>query len=241
VLLEDQIYNEGVLSQAVSGDRGFCIVPALLTSHGIAQFRAELDDVLGRMPDAWLHRHSARTEDGSYVSASSLDTPSEFFFRVSRAQILLDLGRRFAGKAVTPLCVEYFDRPRGLASGTPPHQDQSFFKDFFPDEVAITFWVALDDTSPANGAMHMRPTRDRICLPHVRSRVLGFGMELADGPDLSEYEPVCLRAGDALMHASYTPHYCPPNTSDRSRRAITITFRTSSYREVWGQAGKGDG
>lgn len=212
---------------------GYGVISNLLTSEGIVAFKAELDFLIKNCEPKWLKRNSKTTADGSFLVIRSIDTPSDIFFSAGRSQILIDLAEIFARKSVTPLYSEYFNKPPFSNCCTPVHQDHAFYNEHFPDELGVTFWVPLEDCDEENGCMHVAPSVRGKLFEHVSSNALGFAYEMSD-QNTHGFSAIRLRAGDALLHDSYTPHYCPPNRSSRGRPAIAISFRTSDYREqMW--------
>jgi len=209
---------------------GFAVEKKLLSISGIKMCRKEVQNLIKSTDSNWLSNHSATTSNNEHLVIRSIDTPSDLFFEIARDPILLSIAEKYAKKKVTPLYVEYFNKPKFCNDWTPPHQDHAFYQDHFDDELGITFWIALDDCDETNGCMHMKPTNGRILLKHKPANTLGFGKQLCD-EKLQSYTSISLKSGDALIHGSFTPHYCPANKTARSRRAIAVSFRTSEYRE----------
>lgn len=209
---------------------GYMVVPNLVLKNGIFTLIKEIRSISNLAKPGWLEQNSAQTIDGEYLVIRSIDTPSNLIFDCARHPTFVSLAEFFARKRVTPLYAEYFNKPPRSNLPSPLHQDHAFYNEHFPDELGVTFWIALEDCNPSNGCMHVRPQSERILHPHRKSQVPGFAYEL-ENQDLKDLVAVPLKAGDVLLHGSFTPHYCPPNKSRRSRMALAISFRTSEYRE----------
>jgi ectoine hydroxylase-related dioxygenase (phytanoyl-CoA dioxygenase family) len=106
------------------------------------------------------------------------------------------------------------------------HQDQSAgwnrYGDFF-----ITMAVAVDDNCRDNAALTFLQSgnyRKSLMAPEWEP------LTQADPPysPAEEYLLIEARAGDAIFFDSYVPHGSPPNTSNRSRRNIYVTFNRRS-------------
>ena len=212
--------------------RGYAVLRHLMTPEGVIACKQALTSLWASCGTEWISRNSRPFSD-DFIVVRSIDTPSDFFFELARTPVLFRIAEEFAGKRVTPLYVEYFNKPPGCRHPTPPHQDHVFYQSHFTDELGVTFWIALDDCDIQNGCMHLKPVADRTVFQHKASKRQGFAYEMLE-TDTSGFDPVPLNAGDAIVHGAFTPHYCPPNATRTHRRAIAISFRTSEFRQqVW--------
>ncbi len=209
---------------------GYSIIRNLACAQLVNTICSEFDNIIEQSNPSWLESNSVKTEEGEYVVIKSIDTPSDLIFNLGRDSFLCTIAEEIGGKKTTPMYSEYFSKPPLSNCRTPVHQDQFFYKDHFTDELGITFWIALDDCDKSNGGLFVKPTENRVLLPHKRSDSLGFDYQMKDQSE-DGFVEIKLKKGDALVHCAYTPHFCYPNTSKRLRRAIAITFRTSQYRE----------
>ncbi|WKZ13802.1 MAG: phytanoyl-CoA dioxygenase family protein [Gammaproteobacteria bacterium] len=119
------------------------------------------------------------------------------------------------------------------------HQDQSAgwnaYCDFF-----LTMAIAVDDNRRDNAALTFLQSGN-----YQRSLMAPEWKPLTESdPPYSPPEEYCLieaNAGDAIFFDSYVPHGSPPNTSQRARRNIYITFNRRSagdlrhryYQDKW--------
>ena len=113
-----------------------------------------------------------------------------------------------------------------IGAQTPWHQDEAFFTVGTPNRVALSCWVALQDTDETTGCMLYVPGSHRgPLLPHqtVGSDPRTHGIGAVD-PDVSLAVSVPLRAGDAVLHHSRTLHGAGANQSRGPRRALTLEF-----------------
>ena len=113
-----------------------------------------------------------------------------------------------------------FKLPGG--DGFKAHQDvQAGWSDYA--ELHITAMVAIDATNELNGSLELLPG-------HHRAGLLGkmwaplTDAETADGG----YLPVHCQPGDAVFFDSYAPHRSGPNSSDKPRRVLYITYNKAS-------------
>ncbi|MCB9788930.1 MAG: phytanoyl-CoA dioxygenase family protein [Deltaproteobacteria bacterium] len=108
-------------------------------------------------------------------------------------------------------------------AGFAPHQDAPAFTTF-GQRFHITLMLAVDDATPDNGCLELIPGGHRD----------GQLPTAADGtiePSHAEtlpWQPLPVRAGDAVYFGSYLPHRSGPNQSQRSRRALYVTYNRLS-------------
>ena len=121
-------------------------------------------------------------------------------------------------------------KPRRIGSEKPWHQDDAYFS-YAPLDQIVGVWIALDDTTVANGCMHVLPGDHlRGGLKHYNSAV---DCEIV--PDRLEKDravPIELAAGGVLFFSGLLPHQTPPNTSDRRRRALQFHYRGAATQQL---------
>jgi hypothetical protein len=108
-------------------------------------------------------------------------------------------------------------------AGFAPHQDAPAFTTF-GQTYHITVMIAVDPATCENGCLE------------VVDALHGTGVlpQAADGtlhPDWvarQRWKPIEMAPGDVLMFDSYLPHRSQPNLSDRSRRALYVTYNRLS-------------
>jgi phytanoyl-CoA hydroxylase len=109
------------------------------------------------------------------------------------------------------------------------HQDGAPWLERLAGAPALTIWIALDDSDPANGGLRVIPGSHRLNAvalhPNAATPSL-FGVEM--DPTLVDETlavDVPLRAGDLSVHHPQLIHGSGPNRSDRPRRALAIRYR----------------
>ena len=113
------------------------------------------------------------------------------------------------------------------------HQDYSYWPLAQPN--AVTAWIALDDTSQANGAMLMAcgshhlgerlPVVFGTGTPYLREARPASVTEVGDPDELGlPVEVVELAAGEVSMHSAMTWHASGPNLSEKGRRAMVMRY-----------------
>jgi len=110
------------------------------------------------------------------------------------------------------------------------HQDQAYWP-VFPDARTATLWLAIDDSTLANGCMRFVPGSHRGPLrPHRplredrgRSHTLVTDVD----PERDEVRPVPIRRGDVTVHGERVLHGSGGNTTGGWRRAYVVAFRAA--------------
>ena len=213
---------------------GFVVVPSLLSDGDFAELVANIDrfirEVVPHLPDG----------DAFYVDRSHPETLKQLhrlerdpFFRESANHPTWSgLARSLLGEDVETMAVEWFDKPPGTPSPTPPHQDNYYFN--LKPPLVVTLWMALDPVDEENGGLrYIAGSHRRGLRPHSRSGLLGFSQGIGDyGPeDAAREAPIRLRPNDVVAHHGETIHRADPNRSEaRHRRAFAMVFRGVSCR-----------
>lgn len=208
---------------------GFVVAPGFLSKADFNDLTENLDryirEVVPGLPDG----------DAFYLDRSRPETLKQlqhmegdaYFRDYHRHPAWLELGRSLLGEDVETMSVEWFNKPPGTTSPTPPHQDNYYFN-LAPPNV-VTIWLALDRVDEENGGLryvagsHLGGVR-----PHSRSHVIGFSQGITDfGPaDVERETFIELQPGDALAHHGNTIHRAEPNRSaTRNRRAFAMVIK----------------
>jgi phytanoyl-CoA hydroxylase len=208
---------------------GFAIIRGFLSPTDLAELSRELDryihEVVPTLPDTsafYLDRSRPET-----LKQLQRMTGDPYFASYSSHPRWNDLARRLVGEDVICLGPEWFNKPPGLESPTPPHQDNYYFN-LAPPNV-VTVWLALDSVDDVNGCLrYVAGSHTRGIRPHGRSAILGFSQGITEYgvADRSAEVAIHLSPGDAVAHHGNTIHRADPNrSSTRHRRAFAMVFR----------------
>lgn len=213
---------------------GFVIVRQLLSGSEFQTLRTELDryirEVVPTLPD----------QDAFFLDRSRPETLKQmqhmqgdaFFADYTRHPVWKSLAETLIGEEAHCDTPEWFNKPPGVESPTPPHQDNYYFC-LNPPNV-ITIWMALDDVDEENGCLRYVPgSHQRGIRSHARSNILGFSQGITDygSEDRSAEVAIHLRPGDVVAHHGNTIHRAEPNRSTvRNRRAFAMVFKGVSCR-----------
>jgi phytanoyl-CoA hydroxylase len=213
---------------------GFVIVPQMLAPDEFAELSANLDryirEVVPTLPDrAAFYVDKSRPETLKQMQYMGGDP---YFRDYTKHPTWIALAEALLGEEAQGQEPEWFNKPPGTVSPTPPHQDNYYFN-LKPSSV-LTIWMALDPVDEENGCLrYVAGSHWRGIRPHARSNVLGFSQGITDyGPeDEAREAKICLRPGDVAVHHGETIHRADPNRSTtRNRRAFAMVCRGLSCR-----------
>lgn len=117
----------------------------------------------------------------------------------------------------------------------PWHQDCAYYQP--SPNVILSAWIAVDETTKANGCMQVLPGSHRRLYPHIHTPGLD---RFAKAADLSTFDPgkavdIELQPGEFIFFNESTLHYSPPNRSETRRFGITPRL-TVPFVEVGNRA-----
>ena len=140
---------------------------------------------------------------------------------------------RIAAGLLGPECMlfneQFVVKGAGSGAGFAWHQDSAYVG--FDHDPYLSVWIALDDTTTANGCLHLLERdldRDGRVDPHVwieETRELNghFGDEAGMAIECT--------AGGAVVFSSLTLHRSGSNTTDRPRRAYLAQYSPAPLRD----------
>jgi hypothetical protein len=102
------------------------------------------------------------------------------------------------------------------------HQDNPYMG--FDPRLTTTAWIALSDSTAANGCMRAMPGQQRFQTTARRQASNGQRPSLED--DASQIVDVVLQAGEMSLHDSYIVHGSAPNRSTEKRVGFVVRFIT---------------
>src|SRR6266508_981362 len=117
------------------------------------------------------------------------------------------------------------------------HQDGAYAQeDAAP---ALSAWIALADSTPANGCMRVIPGSHRELLPHrdetnpanlLRAGLLRAGRTVTAAVDEEQAVDVVLRAGEMSLHHNRVVHGSRANCGDDKRIGFVVRYTTPAAR-----------
>lgn len=184
----------------------------------------------------WLLRQNPDTQPEKLDKELMTDDP--FWVRLVADERLLDIAEQFVGPNIGLFASHYIAKPPYKGQAVLWHQDGSYWP-LEPMEV-ITFWLAVDDSTPENGCLRVIPGTHALDLQETKSRtdvknVLESSIDDAF-VDESEAVDLVLRPGDISIHHPNIIHGSNANTSPHWRRGLTIRYIPASTRILTGNS-----
>jgi hypothetical protein len=147
---------------------------------------------------------------------------SEWSYR----HIGLAIAKQLLGSEATLSSDNALLKPARIGGVTPWHQDEAYNNPLSYQQ-QITIWIALFDTTPANGAMAFVPGSHKLgILPH---RLNGGAREANSIECCGEFDhnaTVCpIRAGGITIHHGCTIHGASRNSSDGPRLGYVLNYK----------------
>ncbi|MGZ4714064.1 MAG: phytanoyl-CoA dioxygenase family protein [Acidimicrobiia bacterium] len=168
----------------------------------------------------------ATRPDGRF-SIAGVDTVSIALHPAARSAVCRDfctsaLMADLAHDLVGPDVRLYWDQSVfKKATGAEPvlwHQDNGYT--YIEPQAYLTVWVALTDATPENGCIQVLPGVHRTGTVVHWNTPIGF--ECCRDPEGAVEVPV--RAGDAVVFSSLTPHATGYNRTDEQRKAYIVQY-----------------
>lgn len=205
-------------------EQGYTIVRDVLDAELIAEAREHVTWLMAKHPDL-------RPEN----LHDQLMTRDAFWVRLISDDRLLDVAEQFIGPDIALFASHHIAKPPFTGQKVLWHQDGTGWP-LEPVEV-ITFWLALDDSTPENGCLRVLPGTQRRRLLGVDEierhndgeNVLGWGMNPAD-IDETQAVDLILKPGDISIHDPKIVHGSNANTSPNWRRGLTIRYIPTTTR-----------
>lgn len=191
------------------------------------------EDVLEEIRGAHSRLIAKHPEFSDYCSALLAFDP--WFLNVARMPEILDMVAQVIGEDIALWNCSFFAKPARVGTKTPWHQDGEYWP--IDPLATCTVWIAVDQSTRENGCLRVIPgshTAKRLA-QHSKNEAEGLALNLeldASEFDESEAEDIVLEPGQVSLHDVYLYHGSEANTSERSRRGMTLRYMptTSVYR-----------
>lgn len=115
------------------------------------------------------------------------------------------------------------------------HQDGEYAR-FLDGAPALSAWIALSDSTPANGCMRVVPGSHRRRLEHAERHAPGNllmqGQEIAAEVDENEAVDIVLKAGEMSLHDFNVVHGSRGNPSDFPRTGFIVRYSAPAAHRI---------
>lgn len=199
-------------------ERGYTIIPDVLTAAQVARLRRSLDEVFESESDIAEARH---WKTHQYRVAYMLAGKHDDFRRLPSNPRVLEIMKRVLGRGVNLASTNGLTMTPG-GSIQELHRDQAMS---IPGHViTINALHCLDDFTKENGGTRL--------VPFSHMKVTKGRLELDDE---HEKEAVYMEApaGSVIAYAGSLLHAGSRNTTDQPRRAVHLFYTRSWYKPQW--------
>lgn len=222
---------ESTTIQPIFDRDGYIALPVFILPQRMNEIRREVERFLNTQLEYLPEDHVVREDPDNPASVRQirdLQRYDEFFNDLARDDHLKLAAETVLKGPAGPIHVQYFNKPPGANTATPPHQDAIYFDTNAAETVEL--WLALDDADEDTGCMYyVRGSHVLGLLPHQPTGVTGFEQGLVDDAickDPRTLVPCSARAGDLLVHSALIVHWSGKNESNhRQRRALSFIFQ----------------
>jgi ectoine hydroxylase-related dioxygenase (phytanoyl-CoA dioxygenase family) len=206
----------------------------MLSEREIEQYREDgyvIPDF--RLPDAALeeirlaHGRLLKKHPEFRDYCSSLLAYDTGFLNVARNPDILEMVGQVIGPDFALWNSSFFAKPAGNGKRTPWHQDGEYWP--IRPLATCTVWIAIDAATPENGCLRVikGSHKDRSLRKHhtVDAPDVTLNQELdPDAYDESQAVDLVLAPGQISLHDVFLLHGSEANTSEKSRRGMTLHF-----------------
>lgn len=214
---------------------GYVALRGFLSPDEVEEVRANIDryvrDVAPGLPGNMVF-YEDKERPETIKGLQHMYAHDAFFADLFASPRVVALAEALLGERVIGKNMQWFNKPPGASTPTPPHQDGFYF--MLEPQRALTMWLGLDEVDEANGAVRYIPGSQLGPMrPHGRTGVLGFSQGIIDyGPDdYASEQPMPAQPGDLLAHHALTIHRADANTTRRTRKALGFIFYGESAAE----------
>lgn len=200
---------------------GYLVFPNVLSEDLMQEAKEHVDWLIRKHPD--LRPENLNT---------NLIHDDPFWLRLVSDDRLLDIAQAFIGPDIALFASHYISKPAFHGRPVLWHQDGSYWP-LDPMEV-ITLWLAVDDSTTANGCLRVIPGTHRLQLQEMKGsfeveNVLGSEIE-KKFVDESKAVDIELKSGGVSIHHPNIIHGSKANLSPNRRCGLTIRYIPTSSR-----------
>jgi non-heme Fe2+,alpha-ketoglutarate-dependent halogenase len=197
----------------------------VLTPNETTRFREEYDAYEATVSDELAAL--ASRDRYQYLAETHLYLP--WVYELSTHPRVLDLVESILGEDLLLWDSRWFTKRPGEGTFVSWHQDGTYWA--LDPPMACTAWIALSDSTAANGCMSVIPGSHRgDSLPHrdtfEEDNALARGQEIAVEVDEADAVSLVLKPGEMSIHNISIVHGSKPNTSDTDRIGLAARFIT---------------
>jgi phytanoyl-CoA hydroxylase len=212
---------------------GFLVLPELLDGQTVMALLDELDDLEVEMDQVLAAQDDGRiyiAESGAITFTVHAVLRSAAARALAKHAALVGLSRDLLGPDVNLYWDQAVYKKPEKPRRFPWHQDTGYT--FVEPQHYLTCWIALTETTTANGCPWILPGAHRGgTLRH--HWVDPIGWECLEGQPVGAV-PAELPAGGGVVFSSLTPHFTGPNLTESVRKAYIVQYAPVGMRRIEG-------
>lgn len=207
---------------------GFSLIENFFSPDEVETMQRELTRYIDQVVPGLDPRYVFYEEEdqGPIKHLTSPDLHDTYFKGMMTRPATLEVVQACLGTPAEPTSSEVFYKHAHVGTETPYHQDNAYLH--FDPADGVVVWVALDDVTVENGAMHYRKGAFTLGdLDHYETTLPLFSKRLSAKLDHGQYPevPAVIRKGGAALHHIQTPHRAGPNHTGHDRRAFVCNYK----------------
>ena len=210
---------------------GFVLVEGFLDPAEVDELDGQLERYVREIVPRVAEGHAFFESSGAIKHVSTPEIYDGYFRQLMARPATEQAVAACLGGPVEGIASEVFYKSARVGSAAPYHQDNAYMH-LAPPEGAVV-WVALDDVTVENGAVHYaRGTHALGDQPHDETGVFLFSRGLSQPPDPDRFPevPAVMKRGDASIHHILCAHRSGPNRTPHHRRGYVCNFKIARAR-----------
>jgi ectoine hydroxylase-related dioxygenase (phytanoyl-CoA dioxygenase family) len=208
--------------------RGYVVLPALLSSEEVADFRERARTDLRKEAESDTVMRKGDSAGKVTLLKMWYTAGDDFYGRIARDERLVTIAREVIGRDTYLYSHKMTMKEPRVGGAWEWHQDYGYWyqnKCLAPDMLSI--WIALDASTRENGCLQVLSRSHRLGrLDHVRveGQTVVDAEYLAAAQERFDHSYVEMEAGDALVFDCNLLHRSDANTSDGPRWGYIASY-----------------
>ena len=213
---------------------GYIKIKNLLTKDEINEIKSSLFKFIEKKSKNFSGRDVSFVKNSKTINSIHNLKKWGLIKKIQNNQKIKKLAKIMIGENIKNFGAEIFAKPAKKGLQAPIHQDNHYWhvqtekKNFYPNGLGLTIWIALEESKKKNGAVFYFKKSHKVgLLEHVfLKKHSGLSQEIKYKNLLKLFKKKTpeLNIGDALIHNCMIIHGSNPNKSSQSRLGLTMRY-----------------
>ncbi len=213
---------------------GFIKIKNFLSKKEIGEIKSSLFTFIKKRSKNFSGRDVSFVKNSKTINSIHNLNKWSLIKKIQNDRIIKKLAKIMIGEKIKNFGAEIFAKPAKKGLRAPIHQDNHYWhvqtekKNFYPNGLGLTIWIALEESKKKNGAVYYFKKSHKVgLLEHVfLKKNSGLSQEIRYKNLLRLFQKQTpeLNIGDALIHNCMIIHGSNPNKSPKSRLGLTMRF-----------------